>query len=72
MEKTSTVTGNISISSEQPETWSPTCNLRWKEVNKDFEYSDGQKITFLLNVLLQQLWTSNKGNDQWREITTEK
>ena len=51
---------------EKPKTWKPTMNLRNVErviSSSNFHCEYG--------LILQQMWRSNIGNIEWRDITTE-
>ena len=45
--------------------WQPTCNLRWLESNVYCPMRDEFKKT------LQQMWTSNLGDIDWKDIPIE-
>jgi hypothetical protein len=45
--------------------WKPTCNLRWLESNVYCPMRDEFKKT------LQQMWTSNLGDIEWKDIPVE-
>ena len=52
------VTGLLAKAQQRPELWYPTNKLRWlRSVN-------GAVTT------LQQVWVSNHGREEWREIPT--
>jgi len=45
------------------EAWQPTVNLRFKAVQVDID-----ELTCKTINQLQQLWRSNKGNQEWRPV----
>lgn len=57
------------ISVGKPKTWKPTMNLRW------FEQVLGENVCVSYSAVkikkLQQMWRSNIGNIEWRDITIE-
>ena len=50
---------------EAAKVWQPTMMLRWNESNIYCPMIDEFKKT------LQQMWTSNLGDIEWRDITIE-
>lgn len=45
--------------------WTPTMILRWQYRSIGFDMINSQKV-------LQQLWKNDKGEEQYRDIPTEK
>ncbi len=53
---------------EQPETWEPTMSLRWIEVNCAQSTREPAETRWLL----QQLWRSSDGREEWRDVEVQK
>jgi hypothetical protein len=53
------------VTIEIAKVWQPTCNLRWFESNVYCPMRDEFKKT------LQQMWTSNLGDIEWKDIPVE-
>lgn len=59
-------TMNYAIISDS-EYWKPSKLLRWAEKLVTIDENSG-----IIKTVLQQLYTSNLGNREWRDIPTEK